>query len=245
TKGNAAHVAELDPLACMQGTPDCPCANTLAVDIKSDKFYFTYWEPGAPQADVFAMQYKEKPTSRIAMLWRNSTLQGGSASSPDISFGGDRIYVNDNEGGLHALNAKTGKNIWRYDIGYATGGSQSTSPGGAIVPAGGGKAPLLCLMDEGDSARLLWRNDSLTNRGVATQAAGGLIYATLADRKKGRFYNYIAVIDARSGAEIDHEELPGVTIFTVGTTIGPEGNVYVPSFNGNLFAFKPAPARTQ
>ena len=245
TKGNAAHVAEFDPLACMRGTRDCPCANTLAIDIKSDRFYFTYWEPGAPQADMFAMQYKENPNARIAMLWRNSTLQGGSASSPDISFDGDRIYVNDNEGKLHALHAGTGKNIWRYDLGYATGGSQSTSPKGVIVPAGGGTAPLLCLQDEGDSVRLLWRIDSDINRGIPTQAAGDLIYATLSDRQKGRFHNYLAVIDARSGELIDREEMPGKTFFTVGTTIGPEGNVYVPSFNGHIYAFRPKLTKLQ
>lgn len=240
TSGNSSRLAEFDPLACMRGTHDCPCANTLAVDRKSDRFYFTYWEHGATQADVVAMQYKEKPSAHVEMIWRNSSLPNGSASSPDISFDGDRIYVNDNEGGLHALDADTGKDIWRYNIGYATGGSQSTSPDGIIVPAGGAKAPLLCLMDMGDSATLIWRMDSVINRGVATQASGGLIYATFADQKKGRLYNYLAVIDARSGRQIDREALPGITIFTVGTTIGPEGNVYVPSFNGNLFAFRPS-----
>jgi outer membrane protein assembly factor BamB len=241
TSGNSSRVTEFDPIACMRGTQDCPCANTLAVDRKSDRFYFTYWESAAPKADVVAMQFTEKPSARAEIVWRNSSLPGGSASSPDISFSGDRIYVNDNEGGLHALDAATGKNIWRYEIGYPTGGSQSTSPGGVIVPAGGAKAPLLCLVDKGDSAQLRWRTDSVINRGVATQAAGGLIYATLADQKKGRMYNYLAVIDADSGEQIDQEALPGITIFTVGTTIGPEGNVYVPAFNGNLFAFRPAP----
>jgi len=223
----------------MRGTQDCPCANTVAVDIKSGKFYFTYWEPGSKQADCLAMQYSETPKPTISTIWRNGSLPGGSASSPHISFDGKRIYVNDNNGGLHAIDAETGRSIWIFDIGYAPGGSQSTSPDGIIVPAGGPGAPLLCIQDKGDQPKLLWRMDSTFNRGIATQTAGELIYATVADRKRGRFYNRLAVIEAKSGKQIDDEELPGLTLFTVGTTIGPEGNVFVSTFNGKLFAFKP------
>ncbi|HZI24368.1 MAG TPA: hypothetical protein VFD46_04795, partial [Chryseolinea sp.] len=71
-----------------------------------------------------------------------------------------------------------------------------------------------------------------------TQTAGGLIFATLANKKKGRLYNRLVVIEAKSGKQIDEEELPGTTLFTVGTTIGPWGDVYVPAFNGRLFAFR-------
>lgn len=236
--GNTAQPDLFDPLACMRGTKECPCANTLAIDQKSGRFYFTYWEPGAQQADLIAMQYSEMPHPSISEIWRNASLPGGSASSPDLSFDGKRVYVNDNSGWLHALDAKTGNNIWRFNIGYATGGSQSTSPDGTILPAGGTKAPLVCIRDIGGTARLLWRIDTVINRGVPTQTAGGLIFATLANEKKGRFYNRLVIIEAKSGKTIDEEELPGVTLFTVGTTLGPEGNVYLPTFNGRLFAFK-------
>jgi hypothetical protein len=55
----------------------------------------------------------------------------------------------------------------------------------------------------------------------------------------GRFHNELLVVDVLTGKELDRHALPGTTIFTVGTTLGPEGNVYVPTFNGILFAFKP------
>jgi outer membrane protein assembly factor BamB len=236
--GNSMQGHVFDPAACMRGTEECPCANTLAVDQKSERFYFTYWEPGAQRADLIAMQYSEMPSPRVSKIWRNASLPGGSASSPDISFDGKKVYVNDNSGGLHAIDAKTGKTIWQYDIGYATGGSQSTSPNGTILPAGGTKAPLICIQDMGNTPRLLWRMDSVINRGVPTQTAGGLIFATLANKKKGRLYNRLVVIEAKSGKQIDEEELPGTTLFTVGTTIGPWGDVYVPAFNGRLFAFR-------
>lgn len=239
TRGNSSRASQFDPLACMRGTEDCPCANTPALDPKTGHFYFTYWEPDAKQADLMAMRYSETPSPHVWRLWRNNSLPGGSASSPDISFDGKRIYVNDNHNGLHAIDAKSGKNIWRLDIGYATGGSPSTAPDGTIIPAGGPRAPLICIKDAGEVPYVQWRMDTVFNRGIPTQARGGLIYATLNARNRGKLFNYLVVLEAASGRLIDQDELPGVTLFTVGTTVGPEGNVYVPSFNGKLFAFKP------
>lgn len=47
------------------------------------------------------------------------------------------------------------------------------------------------------------------------------------------------MIDVTSGTIIDREKLPGKTLFSVGTTIDIDGNIYVPTFNGYLFAFRP------
>ena len=55
----------------------------------------------------------------------------------------------------------------------------------------------------------------------------------------GGFQNDLVVIDTATGAELDRERLPGTTVFTVGTTIGPDGTVYVPTFLGQLFAYGP------
>ncbi|RPE09178.1 cell surface protein [Chitinophaga lutea] len=227
-----------DPQACMRGTEACPCANTLAFDQRSGRFFFTYWKPGTPQAALWGMRYTEEGGPAVKKLWETSALPGGSASSPDISADGSRIYVNANTGGLFAMNAETGATIWEYDIGYEPGGSQSTSPDGYIMPAGGGNAPLLCIRDAGDHAALVWRNEALQNRGVATQVAGKLVYPTVAAGSE-RFSYDLLVVDVLTGRELDRERLPGKGLFTVGTTIGPEGNVYVPTFNGLLFAYRP------
>lgn len=230
-------VADFDPRACMQGTADCPCANTLAYDDVSGRFYFTYWQPGTLSAALWAMQYAESDgQASIAKLWVNSSLPGGSASSPDISANGSRIYVNDNEGSLYAIAANTGDIIWKYRLGYNTGGSQSTSPDGYIMPAGARSAPLMCLKDDGDSARLIWQRQELINRGVSTQTAGHLAYTTVTSASGGH-HNDLAVVDVVTGKVLDRSVLPGKTYFSVGTTIGPEGNVYVPTINGYLFAF--------
>jgi outer membrane protein assembly factor BamB len=237
--GQGSPNPDFDPRACMRGTADCPCANTLAVDQQTGRFFFTYWAPGASQAGVRAMVYSEKISPSLKPLWENTALPGGSASSPDISADGSRIYVNDNEGGLHAIEAASGSNIWKFSIGYEPGGSQSTSPQGLIMPAGGDSAPLMGIQDVGQQARLLWKNDSLNHLGLAMQTAGNLAFATVAGLPT-KAYKDLVVVDTRTGKVLDRVHFPAKTLFTVGTTIGGEGNVYVPGFDGTLFAFRPA-----
>ncbi|MGN6211119.1 outer membrane protein assembly factor BamB family protein [Parafilimonas sp.] len=229
---------DFDPIACMKGTEDCPCANTLAYDTRSGTFFFTYWQPGTSNASLWAMKYAEQNNKAlVTKLWENNELPGGSATSPDISADGKKVYINDNTGHLYALNSTTGQIVWQYNLGYNPGGSQSTSPGGYIIPSGANGAGLICLKDEGNSARLVWHADSLINKGIATQTAGHLAYATVTS-ENGRFYNDLLVMDVRNGRILDKHPLPGKSYFTVGTTIGPEGNIYIPSFNGHLYAFK-------
>lgn len=224
--------------ACAQGTSDCPSANTPAIDLRTGRLIFTFWTPGAPAAGVRAMRITEDPRPALVPLWTNDALPGGSASSPALSPDGSRVYVNDNAGNVHALDAATGEEIWSFPIGFASGGSASLSPGGLLVPAGGGASPLLALQDEGDHATLAWRNDALLNRGIATQADGDVAYVTAATGRQ--WVNDLVVVDTRTGAEVDREPLPGISVFTVGTTVGPDRRVYVPTLAGEVHAFEPA-----
>jgi outer membrane protein assembly factor BamB len=203
----------------------------------SGKFFFTFWAPESMQASLKAMIYAEDPIPSIEPLWTNESLPGGSASSPDLSIDGLKVYVNDNEGSIHALDAASGKKIWEFNIGYETGGSQSTSPNGLIIPAGGNNAGLMCIADKGASGALLWRDDALQNRGVATQAAGNIAYATV---KVDNLKYDLIIVDVLSGRELDREHLPGLPLFSVGITVGHDGNIYVPTINGYLYAYRPA-----
>lgn len=222
--------------ACLQGLPACPSANTPAVDQRSGRLVFTFWTPGEPQAGVRAMQITEDPAPAITPLWRNDGLPGGSGSSPALSADGKRIYVTDNVDSAHALDAATGETIWSFPIGSAPGGSPSLSPEGLLMPSGAAAGVVMALRDEGAAAALVWRRDDMINRGVPTQAAGDIVYATV---NAGGLRNDLVVIDTATGEELDREPLPGTTAFTVGTTIGPDGTVYVPTFLGQLFAFRP------
>ncbi len=221
--------------ACAIGTADCPSANTPAIDAPSGRFFFTFWAPGAPQAGLRAMRYSEDPAPAITDLWTNDTLPGGSASSPVLSADGGRVYVNDYVDSMHALDAATGAGLWRVTIGFASAGSPSLSPGGILMPAGGGDSPLLAVHDQGERGEILWRRDDLLNRGIATQTGGNRVYATVA---AGGGRNDLVVVDALSGSELDREPIPGTPVFTVGTTVGLDGTVYVPSIVGGLYAFR-------
>ncbi len=223
-------------LACAQGTAACPSANTPAVDHQG-RLIFTYWAPGAPSAGVTAVQYVGGTHPRLARSWSDDALPGGSASSPALSFDGRRVYVTSNAGSLVALDTRTGATVWNLPIGYAAGGSVSVSPAGVIMPAGGRDSPVIAVRDGGDHAVVLWRRDDLQNRGIATQAAGGKAYVTVST---GPLTTALVVLDTTDGRELGRVALPGTSVFSVGTTVGPHGTVFVPSIVGNLYALVPA-----
>lgn len=223
-------------LACARGLEACPSANTLSMDTTTGRFIFTWWEPGAPAAGVRAMRITEDPVPAIEPLWENTSLPGGSASSPTVSVDESRVYVNDNVGALHALDTETGATLWSTAFGYASGGSPSLTPEGRIMPAGG-SGGVVAIQDEGDHGSILWQRNDLPNRGIPTQTAGDRSYATV---NTGGFTTALVVLDAATGAELDREALPGNTFFSVGTTVAPDGTVLVPTLNGQLFAFRPA-----
>lgn len=228
-----------DPRPCMKGTGDCPSSNTLAIDLETDRFYFTFWTPGKPTAGVRAMQFVDGAQPALVPLWVNDGLTNGSAASPDLSPDNSRLYLTDNGGQLIALSTANGAVIWRFTLGYEAGGSVSASPEGIIMPSGGGQSPLMAVQDNGDHAEELWRRTEVINRGIPTQVAGGLAYATVvAPNQQGQLD--LIVVETASGRELDRERLPGQQVFSVGTTIGLDGTVYVPTITGDLFAFRAA-----
>lgn len=226
--------------ACMRGLPECPSANTPAMDLATGRFFFTFWAPGARNAGIRAMRITSGRSPHLVEEWRNDNLPDGSASSPDLSADGKRLYLTDNAGSLHAMDAATGRILWSLPIGFASGGAVSTSPQGLIMPAGGRGAALMAIEDRGDHGAILWREDALKNFGVATQTAGFKAYPTVTT---GLGTADLLVVDTRTGAVLDRETIPGKPMFTVGTTVDQDGTVYVPSFRGELHAFVPSDSR--
>jgi len=229
--------------ACAQGLPGCPSANTPAIDARNGRVFFTFWEPGEEQAAVRAMRIVEDGAEvTLLPLWENSSLPGGSASSPTLSADGSRVYVTDNVDSVHALDAETGESIWKFAFGARAGGSVSISPDGVIMAAGG---DLQAIRDAGDHAELLWKWEGVANRGIATQAAGDRAVATVAAGGRdadpaSRYRNDLVVVDTRTGAELSRFPIEGATVFSVGITIGPDGSIYVPFIQGDFLAFGPA-----
>ena len=227
-------------LACMRGLPECPSANTLAMDLAAGRFFFTFWAPGAKNAGIRAMRITSGPSPRLVEEWTNDSLPGGSAASPVLSADGRRLYLTDNAGSLHALDAATGGILWSLPIGYASGGAVSMSPEGLIMPAGGRGAALMAIEDRGDHGAILWKRDGLKNFGVATQTAGFKAYPTVSTEPGGAD---LLVVNTSTGAVLDREKIPRKPIFTVGTTVDKDGTVYVASIRGELHAFKPRDAK--
>ncbi|QYG92498.1 PQQ-binding-like beta-propeller repeat protein [Iamia sp. SCSIO 61187] len=219
---------------CARGLPGCPSANTIAVHPDTGRVFFTWWEPGAPRASVRAIDIDEDEGA-ITDAWSNDGLPNGSGSSPTVSADGTRVYVTDGVDSLHALDADTGAIIWSYRIGWNAGGSPSVSPDGLVMPAGAGGT--VAVVDEGDRAVPAWQRDDLVNLGIATQAEGHRAYVTVP--REGREVD-IAVVDTRDGTVLDRDRLEGVSLFSVGTTLTPDGTVLVPTFAGTLHAYRPA-----
>lgn len=220
---------------CFFGSPQCPVANTPAIDLSTGKFYFTFFAPGAPAAELVAMRYIGGENPQITREWSTDTLPGGSASSPDISADGSVVYTNDNEGKLWAIDAATGDAKWSYDIGFAAAGSPSTSKDGLLIPAGGENGHLMALRDKGDHAELVWERTDLLQLGVPAQTSGSTGYTVVREGEDG-----LAMItfDTETGETVDQDTLPGAKGFTVGTSVGPNGEVLTPTLIGELFVLK-------
>ena len=220
---------------CFFGAPDCPVANMPAIDLESGKFYFTLFAPGAPAAELVAMKYSGGDNPAITQEWSSDALPGGSASSPDLSADGSVVYTNDNWGTLWAIDSATGDAKWSYDIGYADAGSPSTSADGLIIPAGGLDGHLLALQDKGDHAELVWERKDLLQLGVPAQTAGSTGYAVVREGTDGLA---MLMFDTGTGETLDQETLPGAKGFTVGTSVGPKGEVLTPTLLGELFVLR-------
>ena len=220
---------------CFLGTAGCPVANTPAIDLASGTFYFTFFGPNSLAADLIAMKYTGGENPSITPEWSTDALPGGTASSPDLSKDGKTVYTTDNNGTLWAIDAATGDTVWSYGIGFNSAGSPSTSDDGLIIPAGAGDGHLLAVQDKGDHAELVWERKDLLQLGVPAQTAGNTGYTVVREGDNGLS---LVTFDTRSGETVAQNTLPGAVGFTVGTSVGPNGEVVTPSAIGELFVFK-------
>ncbi len=220
---------------CFAGTAGCPVANTPAMDIKTGTFYTTVWRLGAPTASLVALQYSGGADPKVKQLWSADMLEGGSASSPDLSADGKTVYVNDNRNRLWALDTSNGQTRWIYDLGYTPLGSQSTSPDGLIIPAAGRGGHLVALRDKGDRAEVAWERKDLTQLGVPAQTSGNVGYTVVGTPDALSLLTF----DTSNGNTLDTDPLPGAKGFTIGTAVGPDGEVVTATAIGELFVFKP------
>ncbi|GAA4475839.1 PQQ-binding-like beta-propeller repeat protein [Rhodococcus olei] len=218
---------------CVTGSPACPVGGVPAIDLASGRFYLTVWRPGRPQADLVAMRYGD---GALTEDWSSDAIPGGTTATPVLSADGTTVYVYDRSGALWALDAATGQPRWHHDLGFPAVGTPSVSPDGVIAAAGSGDGRLTGLRDRGDHAEVVWERKDLVQLGVPAQTAGGTGYTVVRD---GTDRLAALTFDTATGATVDQDVLPGATGVSVGTSIGPDGEVLVSTLIGELFVLKP------
>ncbi|MCX5046082.1 PQQ-binding-like beta-propeller repeat protein [Aldersonia sp. NBC_00410] len=219
---------------CLTGGPACPVANTPAIDLDTGRFYVTTWRPGAQNASLVALTYTGGDNPRIEQQWSADLLANGSGASPALSEDGSTVYVSDNDRRLIAVDAQDGTTKWVYDLGYAPWGSAAVVDG-LIVPAGGENGHLLAVRDRGDHAELAWERKDQDQLGAPAIAAGSTGYTVV---RSGSHDLALLTFDTESGQTVASDILPDAHGVTVGTSIGPEGEVLTSSYIGELFVYK-------
>ncbi len=232
--------AATSPYACFAGSAEggCYAANTPSIDFHTGRFYFTLTDPAAPPTKLVAMRYVGGAEPHVEPLWENATLEGGSASSPDISIDGRRLYVNDAANHVLALDAASGREIWRYDLGFTPLGSLSTASDGTLIPTGSLDAAALALRDAGDHAERVWTSSELGSRSIAVQSANRIAY--VAGTTPGTLVGLsLFVVDARTGTVLDREPIAANDAATVGSSMSRSGLLVVPTLLDGLYGFAP------
>ncbi len=231
-----------DISGCLGGSSDSRCysANTLALDPDTGAFYFTLARPEQPSASVVAMRYRAEGEPRVESLWENQALEGGSAASPTVSADGSRVYTNDHADNLVALDTETGEVVWAEPMGFSSKGSPSVTSDGLIVPTGALGGFVVAYRDAGPHADLVWERRDLPHVGVPAQTSNHLVYAAVIDPDRPG-NAMLAVLDASSGETLSTTPLRGSGPITIGTTVGPDGSVYVTGLSTGVFASRPTP----
>ncbi|MGA9874084.1 MAG: PQQ-binding-like beta-propeller repeat protein [Rhodococcus sp. (in: high G+C Gram-positive bacteria)] len=218
--------------ACATGSADCPVAATPAVDLGASDIYLILWRPGAIAPQLVSLHYDAKSTPAITERWSSPLLPAAVSSSPVLSADGNTAYIADVDGRLSAYNTSDGSEKWTYGAGFGASASPSVSPDGILVPAGG-EGGLRAVRDDGDRATEVWTRDDVQQLGSPVQTADGTL-ATVVRRDDELM---LSTFDATSGDTTSERPLPGATGFTVGTSIGPDGQVVTATYLGEVFTY--------
>ncbi|TSE01254.1 PQQ-binding-like beta-propeller repeat protein [Skermania sp. ID1734] len=224
---------------CFVGGAGCPVAKATAIDPATGKFYVTLWRPGAKVASLVALRYdKSTNPPQIRQDWSADNLTNGPATAPALSADGHTVYITDNTGLLIAMDTKDGRTKWTHNLGYVPLSNSSVSSDGLIIPGGGRDGHLIALRDRGDSVEVAWERDDLVQRGVPVQTSGNTGYTVVRAGANDDDGLALLTFDTATGKTLDSDVLPDARGTTIGTAIGPRGEVVVTTLIGELFTFK-------
>lgn len=218
---------------CATGSADCPVAAAPAVDLDSSDIYLVLWRPGAVAPQLVSLHYDAAATPSITEKWSSALLPAAVSSSPVLSNDGTTVYLSDVDGRLAAFDASNGSSKWTVGAGFGAAGSPSVSSDGSIVPSGG--EGMRAVHDDGDRATVVWSRDDLQQLGTPVQTGDGTILTVI-----GRGDELVLTsLNSSSGETISEDTVPGATGFTVGTSVGPNGQVVTASYLGEIFTYAP------
>ncbi|MDJ0392013.1 PQQ-binding-like beta-propeller repeat protein [Rhodococcus sp. G-MC3] len=216
---------------CATGAADCPVAAAPAVDLEASNIYLVLWRPGAIAPQLVSLHYDADATPAVTERWSSDLLPAGVASSPVLSEDGNTVYVADVDGRLNAYNSSDGSSKWTFGAGFGASATPSVGADGFIVPAGG--PGVRSISDDGDHASVRWSRDDIEQAGTPVQTADGT--ALVVTRRGDGLM--LESLDANSGNTTSSTSLPGATGFTVGTSIGPDGQVITSTYLGEIFTY--------
>lgn len=169
------------------------------------------------------------PSANVARLWGASIGGGekalGMGQHPVIADG--RVYAAAVDGGVHALDLKTGQSVWRYASELPLSGGPGAGEGLVVVGSLEGDVIALDAATGAEKWKAKVGNEVL----AAPAIGGGTVYVHSND---GR----VTAFDATTGERrwFYSVEVPVLTVRGTGpVTVGP-GIVFVGNDNGNLTA---------
>lgn len=217
---------------CSSGGSECPVPAAPAVDAATGSIYLTLWRPGSIAPQLVSLQYERDGTPGLVERWSSDLLPAGVASSPVLSQDGSTVYLADVDGRLTAFDTADGRQKWTEGTGLGIGAAPSIASDGTIVPSGG-DGTLVGLRDNGDSAERVWVRDDVQQAGTAAQSADGRGHTVVREDDGLALLTF----DAATGETVDVQPVPDVVGTTVGTSIGPDGQVVTASYLGEIFTY--------
>ncbi|MGU3434186.1 PQQ-binding-like beta-propeller repeat protein [Actinomycetes bacterium M1A6_2h] len=219
---------------CINGGPDCPVASSPAFDLDKSIFYVVLWRPGAIAPQLVALKYTGGDSPSVAEAWSSPLLAASSTSSPVLSSDGSTIYLTDVEGTVRAYDTEKGNEKWAYFAGHRATASPAVTPDGLIVPPGGDGAHLLALRDAGDRPEVAWEREDVVQLGAPALTAGNTGYTVTGTSNALT----VTTFDSENGSTLKTVDLPGAVGYSPGVSIGPNGEVVVPTVLGQVFLLR-------
>ncbi len=169
------------------------------------------------------------PTIAIDAIWSRDLGEGSAKAGLRLrpAFGDGRIYASDIEGGVYALDAASGRELWRAEIGEAVGSGAGF--GGGVVAVGGLDGAIVAL--DAESGNELWRTEVPSEVIAAPAVEDGIVVVRAHD---GRVFGFAANDGARRWV-FDR----GVPLLALRGNSAPmisAGTVYVGYDNGKAVA---------